>query len=60
MNKYSREEAERIRKEILYAVPEDLIRCAEWLEAFSREGAVCVVGNQKILKNSKGLTIRDL
>lgn len=60
MNKYTREEAERIRKEILYATPEDLIRCGEWLDTFSREGAVCVVGNRDILKKCDGLTIKDL
>ena len=56
----TREEAERIRKEILYAVPEDLVRCGEWLEAFSGNGAVCIVGNKDILKECKGLEIRDL
>ena len=60
MNGYTREEAERIRAEILHAVPDDLIRCAQWLEPFSRQGAVCVVGNQKILKKCKGLTVKDL
>lgn len=60
MNGYTREEAERIRKEILYAVPEDLARCGEWLEAFSGNGAVCIVGNKDILKECKGLEIRDL
>ena len=60
MSGYTREEAERIRKQILYAVPEDLIRCAEWLEPFSREGAVCVVANQELLNECDQLTIRDL
>ena len=60
MNGYTREEAERIRRQILCAVPEDLIRCAEWLDAFSREGAVCVVAHQDALKDCDGLTIRDL
>ena len=57
---YTREEAEQIRRQILYAVPEDLVRCAEWLEAFSRDGAVCVVAHQGALEECKGLTIRDL
>ena len=60
MNGYTRAEAERIRRQILCATPEDLIRCAEWLEAFSREGAVCVVAHQDALKECNGLTIRDL
>jgi hypothetical protein len=57
---YTREEAERIRKQILHATPEDLIRCAEWLESFAREGAVCVVAHQDALKACEGLEISDL
>ena len=60
MNGYTREEAERIRRQILNAVPEDLVRCAEWLEAFSRDGAVCVVAHQDALNECGGLTVRDL
>ena len=60
MNGYTREEAERIRRQILHATPADLVRCADWLKAFSREGAVCVVAHQDALKECKGLTIRDL
>ena len=57
---YTREEAERIRKQILHATPEDLVRCAEWLESFAREGAVCVVAHQDALKACEGLKISDL
>lgn len=60
MTRYTREEAEQIRKQILYAVPDDLIRCAEWLEPFSNEGAVCVVAHRDALANCEGLTITDL
>ena len=60
MNGYTREEAERIRRDILHAVPEDLKRCADCLEHFSREGAICVVANRAILKNCKGLKVKDL
>ena len=60
MNGYTREEAEKIRRQILYAVPEDLIRCAGWLEAFSQDGAVCVVAHRDALKACKGLTVKDL
>ena len=60
MCQYTREEAERIRKQILNAVPDDLIRCGEWLDAFSREGAVCVVAHQDALAACEGLTISDL
>ena len=57
---YRREEAERIRKQVLHAMPEDLVRCAEWLEAFAEEGAVCVVAHQDALKACEGLSISDL
>ena len=60
MTGYSREEAERIRWQILHADPEDLIRCAAWLETCSREGAVCVVAHQDALKECGGLTVRNL
>ena len=60
MTGYTREEAEKIRKQILNATPEDLIRCAEWLESFAREGAVCVVAHQDALKACDGLEISDL
>jgi len=60
MTGYTREEAEKIRKQILNATPEDLVRCAEWLESFAREGAVCVVAHQDALKACEGLEISDL
>ena len=60
MNGYTREEAEKIRRQILHTVPEDLVRCAEWLEPFSREGAVCVVAHREALEKCEGLTVRDL
>ena len=60
MTSYTREEAERIRRQILTATPEDLVRCAEWLEPFSREGAVCVVAHQDALKACEDLEISDL
>ena len=60
MTDYTWEEAEKIRKQILYAVPEDLVRSAEWLEPFCREGATCVVAYEAALKQCKDLTIRDL
>ncbi len=60
MTGYTREEAERIRKQILHAVPEDLERCARSLEAFGREGTVCVVANKDALKDCEGMTIKDL
>ena len=60
MTGYTRDEAEQIRMQILHATPDDLIRCAEWLDAFSRDGAVCVVAHRDALKECDGLTIRDL
>ena len=60
MTGYTREEAEKIRSQILHAQPEDLLRCAEWLDAFSRDGAVCVVAHQDALEECEGLTVRDL
>ena len=60
MTGYTLEEAERIRRQILNAVPEDLKKCAEWLEPFSRDGAVCVVAHQDALKECGGLSVKDL
>ena len=60
MNGYTREESEKIRKQILHAAPEDLIRCSDWLEPFAREGAVCVVAHQDALQKCEGMTISDL
>ena len=57
---YTHEEAEKIRKQILHATPEDLLRCAEWLETFAQEGAVCVVAHQDALKACEGLSVSDL
>ena len=60
MTGYTREEAETIRLQILHAKPEDLIRCADWLNAFSKNGAVCVVAHQDALDECRGLEVRDL
>ena len=60
MTGYTREEAEKIRRQILHAVPEDLERCACCLEDFGREGTVCVVTNEEALKDCERLTIKDL
>lgn len=60
MNGITREKAEENRRQILFAVPEDLARCAEWLERFAREGAVCVVAHREALEACEGLTVSDL
>ncbi len=56
----NRAEWNRLRTQVLRATPEDLLRCAEWLERFSREGAVCVVGYDEALQACEGLEISDL
>jgi len=60
MNGYTREEAERIRKQILNAGNADLTRAAECLEAFSEKGAVCVVAYPEALDACAGLNVSDL
>ena len=60
MTGYTREEAERIRREILHARPEDLVRCGEWLDRFAKEGAICVVAHEEALKACEGLEVKDL
>ena len=60
MNRITREERDRLRQEVLHATGDDLVRCADWLEAFSREGAVCAVGHGEILEACRGLEISDL
>ncbi|MCR5296414.1 MAG: insulinase family protein [Clostridiales bacterium] len=60
MTGYTREDAERIRKEILNATAEDLVRCCEWLEKFAGEGSVCVVAHRDALSACEGLDIREL
>ena len=57
---YTREMADELRNRILHAVPADLICSAEWLDAFSREGAVCVVAHEDALKACRGLTVCNL
>ena len=60
MNGYTRQEAERIRRQILHATPADLLRCAEVLEPFSREGAVCVVAPGEALAACPELCVSEL
>ena len=57
---YTREEAEKVRQEILHATHDDLVACGEWLDRFAAEGAVCVVAHQDALSACDGLEIRDL
>ena len=57
---YTREENERIRREVLNTTPEQLIECGEWLDRFAEEGAVCVVAHSDALAQCGDLDIRDL
>ncbi len=60
MTGYTREESERIRKEVLNTTPEQLASCGEWLESFAAEGSVCVVAYEEALEQCEGLRISDL
>ena len=57
---YTREESERIRKEVLNTTPVALAACGEALERFAAEGTVCVVANVGALKQCRGLKVEDL
>lgn len=57
---YTREESERIRKEVLNTTPEQLAACGEWLDRFAEEGSVCVVAHEDALQQCVGLEIQDL
>ena len=57
---YTREQAEKIRKEILYASPEDLLKLADILDAFAEKSAVCVVAPGSLLDRCSGLSQADL
>ena len=50
MSGAGREELERIRLQILNATMQEILESTEWLEAYAKEGAVCVVAPQKLLE----------
>ena len=60
LNGYTREAAEKIRREILYATEEDLLSCSAWLNRFAQEGAICVVAPQSALDACPNLEISEL
>ncbi len=60
LNGYTQEMAERIRREILFATEEDLLRCCDFLDLLAEKGAVCVVGPGDALMKCEGLDIGDL
>ena len=57
---YTREESERIRREVLNTTPEQLAACGEWLDRFAREGSICVTAHPEALRKCEGLAICDL
>ena len=57
---YTREESERIRREVLNTTPELLAECGEWLDRFAREGSICVTAHLEALRRCEGLAICDL
>ena len=57
---FTREESERIRKEVLHATPDQLAACGDWLDRFASEGSICVVAHGDALAQCSGLEICDL
>ena len=57
---YTREESERIRKEVLNTTSEQLAACGECFDRFAEEGSVCVVAHGDALQQCGGLEIQDL
>ena len=60
MTGYTREESERIRKEVLHTTPEQLAACGEWLDPFAEHGSVCVAAPADALRQCEGMDISDL
>ncbi len=60
MTGYTREESERIRKEVLNTTPEQLAECGEWLDRFAADGSICITAHMDALKQAEGLLIREL
>lgn len=60
MTGYSREEFERIRREVLHTTPEQLTDCGTWLDAFAKEGSVCVTAYADALKQCEELAVTEL
>ena len=57
---FTREEAEKTRREVLNTTMEDLVACAQWLEQFDSQGAVCVVGHSDALSACDELDVSEL
>ena len=60
MTGYTREEGERIRREVLNTTPPQLLECGEWLDRFAAEGRVCVVAHKDALDLCDGLKNLEL
>ena len=60
LNGYSMEKAERIRREVLQAAPENLENTAALLDSFAEKGSVCVVAPGELLEKCQDLEISDL
>ena len=60
MTGLTRAEVERIRQEVLHTSREDLIACGTWLDAFARDGAICVVAHEGALESCDQLQVSDL
>ncbi len=57
---YTRQDAERIRREVLNTTPAELAACAEWLRTFAEKGSTCIVAGSNILAGREGLETCDL
>ena len=49
------EQIQKERNEILNAQPEDIRRLADLVEAVLKKDSICVIGNEKMIKESSGL-----
>ena len=54
---FSREDIKRQRMEILGTTPADLEKCADILDRFAEEAAVCLVANKALLESSPEFTV---
>ncbi len=60
LNGYTREYAEKLRRQVLDAKMEDLLKCGEILDEFAEKGAVCVVAPGEFLNRVPDITVEDL
>ncbi len=60
LTRYTREQAERMRADILHATGDDLLQAASLLDTFAEKGAVCVVAPGGLLEKCPDLAPADL